>query len=364
MTLSRVFKNYKVLNSCFIVGFFIIPCIIFLKSETPPYILAFIILIGLSLLSGWLLPFNIRIELQTDEIKVKNVLFFIWISINLIFIAKVIAVGVPSTNHFGRDYELTFMKTFPVLTKLYLFSPIISAALIILEKNEIKKLMYFLISLIVIFLPGIKGSVFLFIFIIIYYTVLNAQNIKRLLFIYFLTIPTLTICIFYVSIYLRFSSENSLYLVNIIHTIYAYFQPNFVNLYLMIENHSDLKFGAFMLNSLVKSITFGTVNLLSEPIDWHFISPDLKAGTFARAFWIDFGWAAPFFTFCLGAFYSFICSIFDGTQKTNKILISIMSFPFCFIFFYNEFFRNQIIFGCILMFSIYAFCNCQKRRTN
>lgn len=361
MYLSKLIQNYKVLNSLFILGLFVIPSLVFLKSETSPYIVAFVISIGLSLLFGWLLPFSTRINLQTDEMRIKKILFFTWMSINLVFIAKVIAIGLPSENHFGRDYELTFMRAFPLLTKLYLFGPIISASLFILEENKTKQSIYFLISSIVIFFPGIKGSIFLFLFIIIYCSILDSRNIKNLLSLYFLIIPPLTIFIFFVSIYLRFASFEKIYFVNIVSIIYAYFQPNFVNLSLMIENYSDLKYGSFLLNSPVRALTFGTVNLLTEPIDWHFISPDLKAGTFARSFWIDWGWAAPFFTFCLGAFYNFVCSIFEGSQKINKILISIMSFPFGFIFFYNEFFRNQIIFGALLLFAIYVFCSYRER---
>ncbi|MDB4046195.1 hypothetical protein N9501_08295 [Amylibacter sp.] len=131
--------------------------------------------------------------------------------------------------------------------------------------------------------------------------------------------------------------------------VWLYFEPNFKNLALTIDKSEIFQFGAVFMFPIVETLTLGMVRTTGNGQIWYFVDPNLKAGTFARDFWQDWGVVSPFFVFLLGVFYSWISTIIYGHDKINKVLIAVLSFPFAFVFFYNEFSRNQIVFGFLLI---------------
>ena len=158
--------------------------------------------------------------------------------------------------------------------------------------------------------------------------------------------------LFYVSHFVCRSTLSETSVIDIItiveEKILLYFKPNFQNLALTIEKSDILQFGAVFMFPIVETLTLGAVRSTGDVQIWYFVDPNLNAGTFARDFWQDWGIMASFFTFLLGVLYSWLSSLVDGGGEINKLLLSILSFPFAFVFFYNEFSRNQIIFGLIL----------------
>ena len=308
---------------------------------------------GLMLIAGYQVPFRPKIRLRGNISVLKGYLYALWILILFIVIIKVMRVGLPGQQYVGRAYEAAFMTNYSLLTKLYLFGPIISAAIIILEEKKLYKYSLFIVSSILIFLPGVKGNYFLFLFILIYYNLLESKKFVRILVRTSIVTPILTFLLFYVSHFVIRSSLSETSVIDTItivgEKISLYFKPNFQNLALTIEKSDIFQFGAVFMFPIVETLTLGTVRTTGTGQIWYFVDPSLKAGTFARDFWQDWGVLAPFFTFLLGMFYSWLSSLVYGDGKINKILISVLSFPFTFVFFYNEFSRNQILFGVLLI---------------
>ena len=204
-----------------------------------------------------------------------------------------------------------------------------------------------------IFLPGVKGNVFLFIFILVYFKLLLTKNLLKTTILLSFLVTGATFLLFYVSHFVIRSNLDGPSLFDTVlvvaEKIWLYFEPNFRNLALTIEKSEIFQFGAVFMFPLVETLTLGAVRTTGEGQIWYFVDPNLKAGTFARDFWQEWGIMAPFFTFLLGVFYSWLSSLVDGDSEINKLLLSILSFPFAFVFFYNEFSRNQIIFGVLLV---------------
>lgn len=346
-------NRYKLLNILFILLFFNFPAAVVLYKNTSIEIYLFIQMLGVMLIAGYLMPFQKRLVLRNDVTPVRGFFYAFWIIISIIVIMKVNSVGFPGQNYIGRAYEAAFMSSYSFLTKLYLFAPIVSAAIILLERRVWLKIGFFILSTIMIFLPGVKGNVFLFMFILFYFKLLETKNLFKTIGLFSFLVTVMTFLLFYISHFMiRSSLENTSLLdtVSLVaEKIWLYFEPNFRNLALTIEKSTIFQFGAVFMFPVVETITLGAVRTTGEGQIWYFVNPDLKAGTFARDFWQDWGIMAPFFTFFLGVFYSWLSSLVNGDSEINKLLLSILSFPFAFVFFYNEFSRNQIIFGLLLV---------------
>ncbi len=346
-------KRYKLFNSLFVLLFFNLPAAILLYNITSLQVYIFIQMLGLMLIAGYQVPFKKKLILRNNIPLIRGYFYAFWIMIFVIVIMKVNAVGFPGQNYFGRSYEAAFMSSYSILTKLYLFAPIVSATIILLEERKILKVVLFIISTIIIFLPGVKGNVYLFIFLLGYFKLLETKNLVKTAVILSFLITLATFLLFYVSHFVIRSTlddTSPLDTISVVgETILLYFEPNFRNLALTIEKSKIFQLGAVFMFPVVETLTLGAVRLTGEGQIWYFVNPALKAGTFARDFWQDWGVMAPFFTFLLGVLYSWLSSLVYGNGKINKLLISILSFPFAFVFFYNEFSRNQIIFGVILV---------------
>ena len=346
-------KRYKFFNSIFILLFFNFPAVLILWGDVPFEIFAFIQILGLMLLLGYHVPFHQRLTLTYNTKTLKHYLYAFWITILLIVFIKIMEIGFPGQMFFGRAYEEAFMSTYSMLTKIYLFAPIISAAVIILEKRMLRRFLLFAVSVIIIFIPGVKGSLFIFLFILIFYKLLETKKLIWTLIFFSFLVPLLTLSIFFVSHFVLRSTLTDvgfLEIVNfVVEKVRLYFEPNFNNLALTIDKSKIFQFGAVFTFPIVETLTLGMVRTTGQGQIWYFVDPSLKAGTFARDFWQDWGVVSPFFVFLLGVFYSWISSIVYGQDKINKILIAVLSFPFAFVFFYNEFSRNQIVFGFLLL---------------
>lgn len=346
-------KRYKLFNILSVVFLFNIPTGLILWDFTHIEILFFIEVLGLSLILGYLMPFRKKLPIKNDIPLVRGYLYFLWVSILIAVFLKIMAVGIPGERFFGRAYEHAFMSSYPILTKLYLFAPIISAGLVVLEEKKLLSMFIFVTSVVIIFLPGVKGNVFLFIYIIIFFQLLETKRVFKVVTFVVVLAPLITFMLFYISHFVirTGSSADSFIeiLIAVADKIFLYFVPNFQNLALAIEKSEIFQYGAVFMFPIVETVTLGTVRTTGEGQIWYFVDPSLKAGTFARDFWQDWGIMAPFFTFLLGVLYSWVSSLVDGDSKINKLLLSILSFPFAFVFFYNEFSRNQIIFGVLLV---------------
>ena len=346
-------KRYKLINSIFIFLFFNCASAVLLNKSTSVEVYLFIQVMGLMLIAGFQVPFKSNIRLRKNTSILKGYLYALWIIIVLIVIIKVMSIGLPGQQYVGRAYEEAFMTNYSFLTKVYLFGPIISAAIIILEEKKRYKYMIFVVSSVLIFIPGVKGNFFLFLFVLIYYKLLETKKLGRIIVFMSMATPILTFLLFYVSHFVIRSNLNETSVFDTItivgEKIFLYFKPNFQNLALTIEKSDIFQYGAVFMFPIVETLTLGSVRTTGTGQIWYFVDPNLKAGTFARDFWQDWGVFAPFFTFLLGLFYSWLSSLVYGDGKINKILISVLSFPFAFVFFYNEFSRNQIIFGFLLL---------------
>ena len=346
-------KRYKLFNSLFILLFFNIPAVVILYKSTSIVIYIFIQMLGVMLIAGYQVPFKKKLIIRNNTSLIRGYFYTFWIIITIIVMIKVSSVGFPGQNYVGRTYETAFMSSYSILTKLYLFAPIISAAIILLEGRVWLKVSVFILSMIMLFLPGVKGNVFLFLFILVYFNLLETKKLMKTIILFSLLVTGATFLLFYVSHFVIRSSLDDTSLFDtasvVAEKIWLYFQPNFRNLALTIEKSEIFQFGAVFMYPVVETVTLGAVRTTGEGQIWYFVDPNLKAGTFARDFWQDWGIMAPFFTFFLGVLYSWLFSLVDGDSEINKLLLSILSFPFAFVFFYNEFSRNQIIFGVILV---------------
>ena len=346
-------KRYKLFNTLFILLFYNLPAAVVLYESTSTVIYIFIQMLGVMLIAGYQVPFKKKLVMRNNISLIRGYFYIFWIIISFIVVLKINSVGFPGQNYVGRAYEAAFMSSYSILTKLYLFAPIISAAIILLEGRVWLKVCLFTLSIIMIFLPGVKGNVFLFLFILVYFKLLETRELLKTTVFFSLLVTGATFLIFFVSHFvIRTSLEDSSLLdtaSTVAEKIWLYFEPNFRNLALTIERSEIFQFGAVFMFPVVETITLGAVRTTGDGQIWYFVDPNLKAGTFARDFWQDWGVMAPFFTFFLGVFYSWLSSLVDGDSEINKLLLSILSFPFAFVFFYNEFSRNQIIFGVILV---------------
>ena len=346
-------KRYKLLNVLFILIFFNLPAAIILYERTSVEIYIFVQMLAVMLIAGYQVPFKKKLVMRKNIPLIRGYVYIIWIIISIIVLIKVNSVGFPGQIYVGRAYEAAFMSSYSILTKLYLFAPIISAAIILLERRVWLKVGLFVLSTIMIFLPGVKGNVFLFIFILVYFKLLLTKNLLKTTILLSFLVTGATFLLFYVSHFVIRSNLDGPSLFDTVlvvaEKIWLYFEPNFRNLALTIEKSEIFQFGAVFMFPLVETLTLGAVRTTGEGQIWYFVDPNLKAGTFARDFWQDWGIMAPFFTFLLGVFYSWLSSLVDGDSEINKLLLSILSFPFAFVFFYNEFSRNQIIFGVLLV---------------
>ena len=314
---------------------------------------------------GYLIAMKSRIWLFNAARVASNVKQRLQILASIAFCAyvfKVMHVGLPDNEGlYGRAYEAQFMATGKLTTVLFLFLPVIGAALISHLKNPSVRIFLAVLFTMVIFTPGIKGNVFLFLFCLL----ASVWFIRRISLVQFgvlsFLVSLITFSLFFGSHFLlRGTIEGkdfSQLVTSSFDLIINYFVPNFLNLALTVDRSDIFQYGAVFLFPIVDQVSFGLIRTIgAEGQVWYFVDPSLKAGTFARDLWQDFGWFGTIAGFFLGGAWGLLQKgIFHLECRAQFLPVGacLFSFPIAFMFFYNEFNRSQVIFGYILLLAVY-----------
>lgn len=323
-------------------------------------------LLWISFFTGYSVPFmsykKLTFRLTVDSRH--SLIFYALLIVGVLAaLYKVIAIGLPVFGGVsGRNYEEQFMTTGRLSTVFFLFLPVIAAACVLrLNCFMFQGAAAVLISL-VILIPGVKGNVFLFVFILLWSHFVTTKLTVNRAALVTLSVAFVTFCLFLVShFFLReqrdFSNVGGIAL-EVLNLILGYIYPNFINLALTIENSNVFQFGGVFLLPIVDQLSLGTLRTVSADGQiWYFFDPAYKAGTWARDFWQDFGWFGIVFAFFLGLIWGAVqLAVFRVESRSAVPLVatSLMSFPIAFMFFYNEFNRSQVVFGLALVVFLYS----------